>query len=115
MVCVSGMGAACVHHGLSLPQGDAPGIHGGFFGVHILYASDLGQAFWTAIVAFVVCVAVTVSVSLATAAPEPETLKCLVYSMTPRLEIRQRGWYRQPETLAGAVLIAAIALNIWFF
>jgi SSS family solute:Na+ symporter len=112
---LAGMGAACVHHGLSLPQGDVPGIHGGFFGVHILYASDLGQAFWTAIAAFVVCVAVTILVSLATTAPEPETLKGLVYSMTPRLEIRQRGWYRQPETLAGAVLLAAIVLNIWFF
>jgi hypothetical protein len=31
--------------------------------VHIVYASNLAQAFWTAIAAIVVCVAVTVAVS----------------------------------------------------
>jgi hypothetical protein len=32
--------------------------------VHIVYASNLAQAFWTAIAAFVVCIVVTVAVSL---------------------------------------------------
>ncbi len=112
---LAGMGAACVHHGLSLPQGDAPGIHGGFLGVHILYASDLAQAFWTAIVAFTVCVAVTIAVSLRTRPRDENSLTGLVYSLTPHLQVRQGGWYRQPEALAVAVLLAAFALNIWFF
>lgn len=112
---LSGMGAACMHHGISLPQGSAPGIHGGFFGVYIVYTSDLAQAFWTAIVAFVVCVIVTVAVSLVTAPASEESLTGLVYSLTPRLQIRDERWYLQPETLAVAVLLAAIALNIWFF
>jgi len=112
---LSGMAAACVHHGISLPAGAVAGVHGGFFGVHILYASDLGQAFWTAILAFVTCVLVTVGVSLATE-PRPDTeLAGLVYSLTPRLEVRSQGWYRQPETLAGGVLLAALAINAWFF
>ncbi len=112
---LSGMGAACVHHGISLPEGAHVGVHGGFFGVHILYASDLGQAFWTAIVAFVTCVIVTVVVSGFTQPQDEESLTGLVYSLTPRMQVRSKGWYRQPEALAVAVLLAALAPNIWFF
>jgi SSS family solute:Na+ symporter len=111
---LSGMGVACVHHGLSLPEGASIGIHGGFLGVHILYASDLAQAFWTAIVAFVTCVIVTVVVSLLTEAQSDESLTGLVYSLTARLQVRDKGWFQQPETLAAGVLLAALALNIWF-
>ena len=110
-----GVLAAAVHHGISLPQGDAPGVHGGFFGVHILYRSDLAQAFWTAIVAFVACAIVTVAVSLVTRAADETTLRGLVYSLTDRLEVRSGRWYRQPEAMAAAVLLAALALNVWFF
>jgi SSS family solute:Na+ symporter len=112
---LSGMGAACIHHGISLPEGAVTGVHGGFLGVHILYASDLAQAFWTAIVAFGTCVVVTIIVSLLTQPRSESELSGLVYSLTPRLEIRSEGWYRQPETLAITVLLAMLALNIWFF
>jgi SSS family solute:Na+ symporter len=112
---LSGMAAACVHHGISLPEGATVSIHGGFFGVHILYASDLGQAFWTAIVAFAPCVIVTIAVSTITQPQDEASLAGLVYSLTPRLQVRGKGWYRQPEALAAAVLVAALALNIWFF
>jgi solute:Na+ symporter, SSS family len=112
---LAGMMAACVHHGLSLPEGASPGIRGGFLGVHIVYASDLGQAFWTAIVAFTVCVLVTVVVSLLTRLREEQSLRGLVYSMTPKLDATEGRWYRRPEALAVAVLIAAIALNLYFF
>jgi SSS family solute:Na+ symporter len=112
---LSGMCAAAVHHGISLPNGAVPGVRGGFLGAHIIYRSDLAQAFWTAIVSFSVCVVVTVAVSLATR-PQPEAeLRGLVYSLTDRLEIRKGRWYQQPETLATAVLLGALALNIWFF
>ena len=110
-----GIAAASVHHGISLPQSSVPGIHGGFFGVHIVYASDLAQAFWTAIAAFTVCVTVTVAVSLVTVPASEHALTGLVYSLTPRLQVRSQGWYRQPEALAGGVLLAALALNLWFF
>lgn len=112
---LSGMAGASVHHGLSLPEGAAPGIRGGFLGVHIVYASDLAQAFWTATVAFVVCVVVTICVSLCTAPAEDEQLRGLVYSLTPRLQEREAMWYRRPEALAAAVLLGALALNLWFF
>ena len=110
-----GMRAACIHHGLSLPQGDLPGIDGGFLGVHLVYASNLAQAFWTAIIGFRVCVFVTIVVSLTTPAPNEEVLTGLVYSLTPRLQVRERGWSRQLETVDVAVLLAAPVLNIWFF
>ena len=77
--------------------------------------SDLAQAFWTAIVAFVVCVAVTICVSLCTEPAEDEQLCGLVYSLTPRLQVRDEIWYRRPEALAAAVLLGALALNLWFF
>lgn len=112
---LSGMGAACIHHGISLPQGAAAGVHGGFFGTQILYASDLAQAFWMAIVAFTTCVVVTICVSLLTLPRAESELTGLVYSLTPRLQVRNAGWYHQPETLAVGVLLAAFALNIWFF
>ena len=109
------MGAACIHHGISLPEGAATGVHGGFLGVRILYASDLAQAFWTAIVAFGTCVVVTIIVSWFSQTRNESELNGLVYSLTPRLQIRSKGWYRQPEALAITVLLATLALNIWFF
>ena len=111
----SGMAAAAVHHGISLPQGATPGVHGGFLGTYVVYGSDLGQAFWTAIVAFTTCVAVTVAVSLFTSPAPEESLRGLVYSLTHRLEARSQVWYRRPNTMAAAVLLAALALDLWFF
>lgn len=112
---LSGMCGAAVHHGISLSQGATVGVHGGYLGVHVVYGSDLAQAFWTAIVAFVVCVVTTCAVSLLTRPAREEALTGLVYSLTPRLEIRSGAWYRQPEAFAAAVLGAALALNVWFF
>jgi SSS family solute:Na+ symporter len=112
---MAGMAAAAVHHGISLPLGAVPGIHGGFLGVHILYRSDLAQAFWTALAAFVTCILVTVIISLLTAPPTKSSLEGLTYSMTERRRVRNAHWYQLPETLAVAVLLATIALNVWFF
>ena len=112
---LTGMAAAAIHHGISLPQGALPGVHGGFLGTHIVYGSDLAQAFWTAIVAFTVCVLVTVVVSLLTKPIAESSLHGLVYSLTDRLAIRPEPWYRRPESMAAVVLVAAIALDLWFF
>jgi solute:Na+ symporter, SSS family len=112
---LAGTTGALVHHGFSLPAGANVGIHGGFFGAHIIYRSDLAQAFWTAIVAFTVCVTVTVIISLFTTPAAKESLRGLVYSQTDRLQVRTGRWYQQPEALAAGVLAAAVALNVWFF
>ncbi len=112
---LAGMTAAMVHHGLSLPIGANVGIHGGFFGAHIFYRSELAQAFWTAIVAFIVCCVVTVIVSLATQAPQEDRLHGLVYSLTPRMSTSHMDWYRTPQFYAGCILAGMLFLDIWFF
>ena len=60
---VAGTAGALVHHGLTLPLGDAAGIHGGWIHVLHRYPSDMAQNFWTAIFAFTINLVVTVVVS----------------------------------------------------
>ena len=111
---VSGTFAALVHHGLTLPAGDAAGIHGGWIAVVHRYPSDMAQNFWTAIWAFTINFAVTIAVSMATRArPEPE-LVGLVYSLTPKPVESHMAWYEKPATLAIAVLAMLVVLNLVF-
>jgi SSS family solute:Na+ symporter len=72
-------------------------------------------------VAFVVDIVVSVAVSLATE-PKPEAeLRGLVWSLTPRADLRgeegpgDRAWYRRPVVLGGSVLVIALVLNIVFW
>ena len=106
--------AAVVHHGLTLPLGDATGIHGGWIHVVYQYPSDMAQNFWTAIFAFVINFVVTVVISLVTKPrPEPE-LVGLVYSLTPKPIETHLAWYQKSSTLAIAVLAVAVVLNVIF-
>jgi SSS family solute:Na+ symporter len=109
-----GTAAAVVHHGLTLPLGDAVGIHGGWIHVLYQYPSDMAQNFWTAIFAFFINLVVTVVVSFCTKPrPEPE-LVGLVYSLTPKPVETHLEWYQKPSTLAIAVLVVAAVLNVIF-
>ena len=108
-----GTGAAALHHGLTLPMGDAPGIKGGWITVLHQYPSDMAQNFWTAIFAWSSCFVITILVSLITAPCEESELKGLVYSLTER--IRERGrWYERPAFLGVIVIALLIALNLIF-
>src|SRR5947209_3467757 len=112
---ISGTLAAAIHHGVSLAAGSVPGVKGGYFGTHIVYRSELGQTFWTAIAAWVTCFIVTIIVSLATQ-PRPEAeLRGLVYSLTPKPSEGNVVWYERPTVLAVIVLAIALLLNIIFF
>ena len=105
---------ALAHHGLTLPMGDAPGIHGGWIHVLHRYPSDMAQNFWTAIFAFTINLVVTVVVSRMSAPrPEPE-LAGLVYSLTPKPVEADKAWYQRPTVWALAVLALAVVLNIIF-
>ena len=106
--------AAVLHHGLTLPMGDAVGIHGGWIHVVYQYPSDMAQNFWTAIFAFFINFAVTVVVSLATRPRPEQELVGLVYSMTPKPVETHLEWYQKPSTLAIAVLAVAAVLNVIF-
>jgi SSS family solute:Na+ symporter len=111
---LAGTGAALLHHGLTIPLSAVPGIHGGWIAVVHHYPSDMAQNFWTAIFAFSVNLVVTIVVSLATKPrPEPE-LVGLVYSLTPKPVDAHLSWWEKPSTLAVAVLVILIALNLVF-
>jgi solute:Na+ symporter, SSS family len=111
---ISGTFAALIHHGLTLPEGAAPGIHGGWITILHQYPSDMAQNFWTAIFAFCVNLIVTIAISLITTPrPEPE-LVGLVYSLTPKPVEGHLSWYQKPATLGIAVLAILIVLNLVF-
>ncbi len=111
---ISGTLGALLHHGLTLPADATPGIHGGWITVLHHYPSDMAQNFWTAIFAFSINIVVTVLVSLATEPrPEPE-LVGLVYSLTPKPVETHLTWYQKPATLAIAVLVMLVILNLVF-
>jgi SSS family solute:Na+ symporter len=109
---LAGTGAALLHHGLTLPAEAHPGLHGGWIVALHSYPSDLAQNVWTALFAFSACLLVTVAVSCATTARPEAELRGLVYSLTPRKA--NKVWWQRPEALAAAILLAAIALNLFF-
>ena len=111
---ISGTLAALIHHGLTVPVDTATGIHGGWIAIVHRYPSDMAQNFWTAIFAFSVNLIVTIAVSLVTRPrPEPE-LVGLVYSLTPKPVEAHLNWYQKPTTLAVAVLVMVVVLNLVF-
>ena len=74
----------------------------------------MAQNFWTAIFAFSVNMIVTIIVSMATE-PRPEAeLVGLVYSLTPKPVETHLEWWQKPATLAIAVLVMLVALNLVF-
>ncbi len=111
---VAGTSAALLHHGLTLPIEARPGIHGGWITVLHHYPSDMAQNFYGAIFAFGTNLVVAVVVSLCTK-PRPEAeLVGLVHSLTPKPPRLHNRWWKSPEALAVAILLCAIALNIFF-
>src|SRR5689334_7037978 len=112
---LAGTVAAAIHHGISLAAGATPGVKGGYFGAHILYRSELGQTFWTAIAAWVTCFVITIVVSLLTRPRPDDELRGLVYSLTPKPSEGNVLWYERPTVLAVIVLSIALLLNIIFF
>jgi len=112
---VSGILAAAVHHGMSLPAGAHVGVKGGYFGVVTTYPSELAQTFWTAIAAWVTCFVVTIVVSLLTRPRPAEQLHGLVYGLTPKPTDDVKRWYERPGPLAVIVLTLTVALNLIFF
>lgn len=110
---IAGTLAAMIHHGLTLPIEAHPGIHGGWITVVHHYPSDMAQNFYGAIWAFSVNFVVTVVVSLFTKPRPKSELVGLVHSLTPKPEMSHLPWWKRPEALAVAVLIGAIAVNLF--
>jgi len=107
---------AALFHGLSLTQGDVPGIiKGGWIAPKFLFLSEMGQNFWMAIVAWTSCFALTIVISLCTRRTKTDAeLTGLVYSLTPKPKSEDEPWYQRPVTLGVLVLLATLLLNIIF-
>jgi SSS family solute:Na+ symporter len=112
---LSGTAAAAIHHGLTLPAGMRAGVKGGYLGLVHVFPSELAQTFWTAIVAWVTCFVVTIVVSVVTRPRDPEELRGLVYSLTPRPSDHALSWVARPWVLGVVVLVLTLALNLVFF
>lgn len=87
----------------------------------VIPLSGQGPSFVAAIVAFVVDIVASVIVTMFTAPKPAAELAGLVWSLTPRDELRKAevgadaAWYRKPILLGGVVLLIALALNIVFW
>jgi len=110
---ISGVAGALLHHGLSLPKGAQPGIHGGWIAVFYHPRSELALGMGTAISAFCLSLLVTAVVSACTRARSEAELMGLVHSLAERPPAHAT-WWKRPEALAGAILLAAIAVNAIF-
>lgn len=111
---LAGTLGAAVHHGLTLPRGAVAGVKGGYLGLMHTYPSELAQTFWTAILAWSICMVVTVLVSMATRPRPQEELVGLVYSLTPRPREDTRQLLQRPWVLAVIVLVVTVGLNFVF-
>ena len=111
---VAGTLAACLHHGLTLPDGALAGVKGGWIALVHTYPSEMAQNFWTAIYSWSTCFVVTVVVSLATKAPDEAKLVGLVHSLTPRVTEPGGRWYLNPVLIGLIVLAGTVALNFIF-
>ncbi|MBS0361585.1 MAG: sodium:solute symporter family protein [Proteobacteria bacterium] len=111
---IAGTAVAALHHGLTLPMDDLPGVKGGWLAVTHAYPSEMAQNFWTAIWAWSGCFVTTIVVSLATR-PHPEAeLAGLVYSLTPKIDEAQGSWLFRPVTLGVVMIAAVVVLNLIF-
>jgi SSS family solute:Na+ symporter len=98
-----------LHHGLALPQGAQRGIHGGWIAVLHHPPSQLHFNIGTAVLAFLVSMVVTAVVSLFTSArpqAEPNGLAHSLLAQEPAIT----SWWKRPEFLAIAILLAATAV-----
>jgi SSS family solute:Na+ symporter len=110
---LAGSVAGVLHHGLTLAGGAQAGLCGGWIRAFHLYPSDLTQVFGGAIFAFLTSFIVGVVISLLTAPRQESELAGLVYSAPGKLD-QNLAWWKRPSALAITILIAAIALNIFF-
>ena len=106
---------AAIHHGLSLPKGALSGIKGGWIATWYGYPSEMAQNFWTAIVAWTTCFVLTIVVSLLTRPRKDAELAGLVWSLTEIPRDENVSFLKKPSTLAIAVILLVVILNVIFW
>jgi SSS family solute:Na+ symporter len=111
-----GIGGSALFHALTIAKGNAPGVKGGYLGVHATFPSEMAQNFWLASFAFTVCFVLTLGISLATKRTKTnDELKGLVYSLTPKIKANDLPVWQQPGVVGIAMLIVCVILNIIFW
>ena len=102
---IGGTATSAVFHALTLSEGNAPGVKGGYLGVLKEFPSEMAQNFWLAAFAFTICFVLTMVISLlGRREKSDEELKGLVYSLTPKTIDHSEAWYAKPGFL-GTLLV----------
>ena len=115
---VASMTVALLHYGLALPEGVKPGLHGGWIFPLIRYPGFLAVCFWTAVLAFLANLIVTTAVSSFASGEfnsEPDNLVQIKTRTKSKARAPTVVWWKRPETVTSAILLAAVALSIYFF
>ena len=110
---IAGTAAAILHHGLTLPIDAHGGICGGWITVLHRDPDSMAQNLHGDLWAFGASLVAAGLVSLLTKARPETELAGLVHSLTPRTVRAEIAWWKRPEALAAAILLAAVALNLF--
>ncbi len=102
-------------HALTISQGNAPGMKGGYLHILHTFPSEMAQNFWLATFAFLVCFGLTAGISLATARTKTDKeLTGLVYSLTPKIREEGVPFHQRPAVIGSVLLVACVILNVIF-
>jgi SSS family solute:Na+ symporter len=113
---LGGILSSTLFHAMTIAQGNAPGIKGGYLEVDKIFPSEMAQNFWLAAFAFIVCFTLTVVLSLATKSQKTDAdLKGLVYSLTPKIVDNNVPVYQKPAVVGIVLLIVCVILNAIFW
>ena len=111
-----GIAGSTLFHALTIAQGNAPGVKGGYIKVLETFPSEMAQNFWLAAFAFTVCFTLTLVISLATKSMKTDAeLRGLVYSLTPKTVDHNLSFWQRPAVLGTVLLIICVILNFIFF
>ena len=111
-----GIGSSALFHAMTLAQGNAPGVKGGYLSVVHVFPSEMAQNFWLASFAFTACFVLTLVISLTTARTKSDVeLNGLVYSLTPKIKSDALPFFLQPGVVGVVLLIACVILNVLFW
>ncbi|HTY87667.1 MAG TPA: hypothetical protein VMB80_09410 [Candidatus Acidoferrum sp.] len=111
-----GIAGSAVFHALTIAEGNAPGLKGGYAHVVREFPSEMAQNFWLASFAFIACFTLTLAISLVTQRTKSdEQLKGLVYSLTPKIKDENQPVWQRPAVVGVVLLIACVILNFIFW
>ena len=111
-----GITSSAIFHALTIAQGNAPGLKGGYIKIVSTFPSEMAQNCWLAAFAFIACFTLTLVISLATKSMKSDAdLKGLVYSLTPKIVDNNQPVWQRPAVVGTVLLIVCIILNFIFW